>query len=88
MENYRANKKIIFRQEEDEGFLFNVDTGEIKVLNSVGVLVWKELDVRNTLEQIIERIATEFDIKSKEEVKKDLEKFITQLKENNLIYVR
>jgi hypothetical protein len=37
---------VLLRQEEDEGFLFDPDSGQIKLLNSTGVEVWSLLDGR------------------------------------------
>ncbi len=84
-ENLRVKTSIIFREEGEEGFLFNPETEEVKILNSLGMFIWKLCDGKHSREEIAEEITQEYDSQSIDEVKTDLEKFLKELKGLNLI---
>jgi SynChlorMet cassette protein ScmD len=49
-----ANPSVILREEFDDwAVLFDPDTAEGYALNPTGVLVWKQLDGKHTLEDIV-----------------------------------
>ena len=87
MENYLplACKNIIFRQEEEEALLFNPDTGMIKVLNPTGVFTWKLCDGKHTRDDIISEILGNFEGEPREKIEQDVDKFLDELKNNNLV---
>jgi SynChlorMet cassette protein ScmD len=50
----KANPVAVLREEFDDwAVLFNPDTAEAVGTNPVGVFVWKKMDGKNTLDQII-----------------------------------
>ena len=81
---YVQNKNIIFRQEEDEAIIFNSDNLDVMLINSVGCLIWSLCDGKNTKEIILKKIVDEFEVTS-EETRKDLDRFLLELKNKNLI---
>jgi hypothetical protein len=76
----KVNKRIVFREEGDEALLFNPDTGGVKVLNQTGKFIWSNLDGKTTQEAIIRKMKDSFDIADGEQIKKDLNKFIDDLR--------
>lgn len=52
-----ANPSVILREEFDDwAVLFDPDTAEGYALNPTGVLVWKQLDGKHTLQEIVQVI--------------------------------
>jgi SynChlorMet cassette protein ScmD len=63
-----ANPSVILREEFDDwAVLFDPDTAEGYALNPTGVLVWKQLDGKHTLEDIVKVVR-----ESCEDVPKDV----------------
>jgi len=83
--NSKVNKKIILREEGDEAFLFNPETGTIKTLNLTGISIWKLCDGSHSKEEIIDRVTKEYDVKSKDIAKKDLDDFLQMLEKADFI---
>lgn len=79
-----VNKKIILREEGDEAFLFDPDTGAIKTLNETGVFIWKLCDGSNGKKDIVDKIVDSYDVK-KESAEKDVEELLIKLKEVSFI---
>jgi SynChlorMet cassette protein ScmD len=56
-----ANPTVVLREEFDDwAILFNPDTAEAVGTNPVGVAVWKLMDGRRNLEQIVAEIHDQF----------------------------
>ena len=56
-----ANSTVVLREEFDDwAILFNPDTAEAVGTNPVGVAVWKLMDGRHSLEEIIGEIKEQF----------------------------
>jgi len=52
-----ANPLIVLREEFDDwAILFDPETGNTFSINPIGVLIWKQLDGRHTLGEIVEQI--------------------------------
>jgi hypothetical protein len=68
----------------ENGFLFMPLTGESFTLNPIGKLILTALKEGNDQEQVIKLIIDEYDI-DKSSAEKDLEDFISQLKNHKLI---
>ena len=57
-----ANPNMVLREEEDEAaLLFDPDTGAVRILNSTALAVWKSLDGKRDLSQIMADLREEFD---------------------------
>lgn len=75
----KVTDKVVFREEEDEAFLFDPDTGDIKTLNPVGIFIWKSCDGSYTKGDIVNKITENFDTESRDVVEKDLNSFLKEL---------
>ena len=57
-----ANPIVVLREEFDDwAVLFNPDTADAVGINPVGVAVWKELDGKRSLEEIVSEIKDNFE---------------------------
>jgi len=81
----KTNPKIVCREEDDGALLFNVEDGSIKVLNFLGYKIWKLFNGNFTLEDIINKIESEYPSISKEVIKKDIKDFVEYLKKVSLV---
>ena len=56
-----ANPTVVFREEFDDwAILFNPDTADAVGTNPVGVAVWKLMDGRRSLKEIVAKIQDQF----------------------------
>lgn len=83
--NAKVKSNIVFREEGDEGFLFNSENEEVKILNAVAMLIWRFCDGNHSIEDIITKIEEEFEVPSREAVKADVENFLKDLRELKLL---
>lgn len=87
MENkYIANPDVVFRREEDEAILFNPETGDVKLLNRTGALIYRMLDGNNTLADIEEMIIEKFKVVDKDDIRQDIEAFFSTMIHCDFIY--
>ena len=57
-----ANPIVVLREEFDDwAILFNPDTGDAVGINPVGVTVWKRMDGRRSIGDIVSEIGNDFD---------------------------
>ena len=82
---FQKNENFVFRQIDDETILVPIknnvgDMGSIYNLNEVGAYIWQHLDGEETLSDIKNKIAVEFEV-SPETAEEDLMEFVDQLKE-------
>lgn len=85
----KVSNSAVFREEGDEAFLFNPDTGDIKILNSTGVFIWKLCDGKHTKKDMTNKIVDNFDdIESKIAVEEDLNRFLEDLGKGGLVINR
>lgn len=74
-----ANPSIILREEFDDwAVLFDPDTGKAFGVNPIGVFVWKHLDEKHTVADIVEALQTQCD-DTPEEAEEDISNFIEDL---------
>jgi len=80
-----TNPTVVLREEFDDwAILFNPDTAEAVGTNPVGVAVWKLMDGRRTLEQIVVEIHDQFaDVPDAAE--KDVTAFIKDLAQRGFV---
>lgn len=80
-----ANPTVVLREEFDDwAILFNPDTAEAVGTNPVGVVVWKLIDGKRTLKEIIAKIQEEF-VDVPDAAEKDVIVFIKDLTERGFI---
>jgi SynChlorMet cassette protein ScmD len=57
-----ANPNVVLREEFDDwAVLFNPDTADASGINPVGVAVWKRMDGKRSLEEIVAEINNSFE---------------------------
>jgi len=86
---YERSPKVIARNVADRMVLVPVfekvgDEDYIFSLDEVGARIWHLLDGSRTIEQVEKQLLSEFDA-SPEELKKDLEEFVSDLESAGLI---
>ena len=84
---FEPAEEITWRDVESELIVLYLPTGEYYTFNEIGKLTWNLLIDNNTIGSILETISNEYDM-SFENIKKDVNTFITGLLENNLIKKR
>lgn len=74
-----ANPSVVLREESDDwAVLFDPDTGKSFAVDPVGVFIWKRLDGRHFLEDIIADLRQKF-LEIPETVQKDCMEFLDDL---------
>jgi PqqD family protein of HPr-rel-A system len=68
----------------EAGFIFNPGTGDSFSVNNTGAEILSLLKENNTHEEIVENMASRFDI-DRVQFEKDLEDFVSQLQIYNLL---
>jgi hypothetical protein len=58
---FSRNKNVIAQRVHDETVLFDMETGNYYSLNELGSRTWELLEERLSLQDIAERLATEYD---------------------------
>jgi len=74
----RRNKKTAWRIIEGEGVLVDTDGGNFIHLNETAAEIWKNIDGKKTVTDIIEHIYNTFET-DKESAKKDTVEFLSDL---------
>lgn len=81
MSNYAIPDNVAV---SDSGFVFAPSTGETFTMNEIGRLIFKLLQTETPSDAIIEAVMVEYDIPRKT-AEKDLDDFIAQLRQYNLV---
>ena len=85
MEKPIANPDILLREEFDDwALLFNPNTGKGFGINPVGVFVWKLLDGKHSVNDIVEEVKKNFRNVSNN-VDEEVKRFIAVLSEKGLL---
>ena len=80
-----ANPIVVLREEFDDwAVLFNPDTAEAVGTNPVGVAVWKRMDGKRSIEDIVSEIKNSFE-DPPEAVFQEIGAFINRLAENGFV---
>ena len=80
-----AKPEIVFRQEGEDALLFDPQTALIKVINTMGGFIWGLCDGKHNIDDILKNIIEVHEVTDKELVKKDLDKFLSDLNSAGLI---
>jgi len=81
-----TNSKISLREEEDGAILFNADTNALQIINPIGLLIWKFIqvhprnraDIVNHLKEVCEDVPTD-------QVEEDVDNFVSELQGKGFI---
>ncbi len=80
-----ANPIVVLREEFDDwAILFNPDTADAVGTNPVGVAVWKRMDGRKSLGDIVSEIKNSFE-DTPDDVFKEIATFVDTLTENGFV---
>jgi len=71
--------------EKEGAFLFNPETGDLKVLNVVGAMIWEMCDGKHTEDSILENISSTFKDVARADLEKDIKSFIKDIENRGLI---
>jgi ribosomal protein L22 len=83
---YSINRDISCREEEPDGaILFNPETDEVKAINMVGLAIWQALEYPRKKVEVVEHLLDVCEGVPVEEVRKDVDEFIDQLKQAGFI---
>jgi hypothetical protein len=83
-QNPQIDPALIWRKVDENTVIVTPQSGEMRVLNGVGSKIWQLLAEGQTKEAIVEQIVAEYNI-SAEQASTDLEKFLVELAERNLL---
>jgi SynChlorMet cassette protein ScmD len=84
-EKFIVNPVVVLREEFDDwAILFNPDTADAVGINPVGVAIWKLMDGRRNINDIVEEIKKSFD-DVPESVVEETKKFVDDLVEAGLV---
>jgi SynChlorMet cassette protein ScmD len=80
-----ANPIVVLREEFDDwAVLFNPDTADAVGTNPVGVAVWKLMDGKRSLEDIVSKIRNDFE-DAPDAAPDEIAAFVNTLAENGLV---
>lgn len=84
------NENVVSKRIDDEYLLIPIvnevaDTNNIFGINEVGAYIWDNLNDQS-ISELIQKVMNEFDV-SEEIAKIDIEEFITECSENNLLKI-
>ena len=84
-DNLIAKPSIVLREEfENHAFLYDPDTGDTFQLNPVGIHIWKHLDGRHTVEQLVGTLNQHFE-NIPDSSAEDIIQFLSDLKKRGFI---
>jgi hypothetical protein len=75
----RRREGVLFRPEEDEAFLFDPDTGALKLLNATGVEVWGRLATAVTAAEVAADLGRGYPEAEPGAVAADVDRFLEEL---------
>jgi len=78
------NERVPWRIIESEAILVKVDSGEVIHLNEVAAEIWRIIDGKRKISEIVDHIQKDFDV-DREEAEKDTLEFIKSLSDINLV---
>ncbi len=76
---------IVFRQEGEEGLLFLPETGEVKLHNETGAMIWQMLEESSDRDTIIQRLTDAFDSPDRTSLEADVDAFLEQVRRSQLL---
>ncbi len=71
---------IVFREEDDGAFLFDPIKDELRCLNDTGVVIYKAINGKNSIDDIVSELAGIYPEVEEEQIRKDVESFMEDLK--------
>lgn len=84
MKRYTVPKEIVFKEINDEAFIYNSKTEMCFGLDGLGLFIWKKLSNGESVENIILNIQEIYQ-EDRLRVEKDVNELINQLTEHSLL---
>jgi len=84
-QRFRANNGIIFREEDDGGFLFDAETGNLKYMNQSAKDAFLMLNGQKDINQLIDHLVGLYPEVDRKQIRKDVESLLLELVENRFI---
>lgn len=81
----KINKNIAWRIIDGEIFIVTPSDRTLHSLNEVGTFIFKEIEKKIPIQDIVDKICKEYDIE-RNVAEKDLLEFVEKLKEKNIVY--
>lgn len=78
------SQNVVSCQMDGSEALLNTETGHYYLLNSVGALVWSELNDRKSIGTLVDLVTSAYEV-SREECFKDLEALLSSMKSKGLV---
>ena len=72
---FSKNENIVFHEEEEFGLLFDIETGKINKINKKAVALWKSIDSKKTVANIVNELKKEYS----DTIPEDVWKFLSTL---------
>lgn len=82
----RIGEDVVFRDLGGEAVLLHLRTGVYFGLDPIGTMIWNLLEARRTLQEILDVLTGEYEV-TEGQCRRDLVKFVGQLRERGLIEV-
>ena len=76
----QMTKDIVFREEDDGAFLFDPIKDELRCLNDTGVVIYKAINGRNSIDDIVSELADIYPEVEEEQIRQDVASFVEDLK--------
>lgn len=80
----QRNKSVLWRELAGEAVLLDPGAGCSYNLNKTGTLIWKLLDGQHSIQDITDALSSTYDA-AYEQVAKDVEQVLAELRKNNLL---
>ena len=84
MESYKVPNTTVFREVDGKAIALNLETEQYYTMNEMATVMWKLLFEKESLEEIVQAIKSEYDV-IELELRTDLHTFLDDLKECGLI---
>ncbi len=85
---YIKNKKrMVWRKMSEETIIMDMENGKIHSLDDVASVIWDLIDQYQTQEEILQQLKEIYPEVSQDILKEDLEEFIDELSEKEIILV-
>ncbi|MFO7536624.1 MAG: PqqD family protein [Chloroflexota bacterium] len=79
-----VTNEIIWRQLDDNAVIVSPQTGEVRVLNEVGTLIWQMLTDRHSVADIVNHLANNYQV-TPQQAQQDVALFLQELHERGLV---
>ena len=82
---YIDKDKITHRVVDSEVVILNLESGNYYTINETGAIIWKALDDKKCLSEILDLLKNEYQCAEEKDFEKDMEGLISFLEKENII---